>query len=146
MNLIPYKPEHAIEVIQDGPNEPNLGLCNLTIEQAQEKAKHGPCFSGEHDGRIVGCGGITIPYEGFGEAWAVYVHDIGQHHIDPNIARNAFYDMILEKNIVRCQTKLRTDFPTGVTYAEWLGFKFEAQLEKYFPDHTDAFMYKIIGD
>lgn len=147
LNFIDYKPEHAIAIIKQGANEPNLVLSNFVVEQAQVKAEEtGPSWTVEHDGRIVGCGGITISYDGFGEAWAVCVHDTKRFPSIHRGIRDKLFEMIIENDLIRCQITLRTDFPVGVEYAEWLGFKYEATLAKYFPDHTDAYMYVIIGE
>lgn len=146
MKTIPYRPEHAAEVIASGSTEPELAICPLTITLMEMRTIAGPAYTWEHEGRIVGCGGMTIPYKGFGEAWAIYVHDIKEIKSHPKAVYNKLHEVIAENEIIRCQIILRTDFPESIKYAEFLGFKFEAKHEKYFPDGTDAYMYVIIGE
>ena len=70
--------------------------------------------------------------------------DNGKFHIDPQIGKNWRDERIDEYKLWRLQTPLRSDFAVGVDYSKWLGFVFEARLENYHTDGTDALMYKII--
>ena len=87
---------------------------------------------------------VAIFYPGFGDAWALYVSDIGKYHFDPKIAKASFHKMIADNKLVRCQAAVRADYDEGAKYVEWLGFEFEARLRRYLHDGTDALMYVII--
>lgn len=141
---VDYEPAHAIEILTCRAKEPKLELNEQTIAWANMMGDKGPCMTGLFDGKPVSCGGIWILWPGVGEQWMLNVDDIGNYHIDPQIAKDWMYEKIDEHRLWRLQTPLRSDFPAGVEYSKWLGFKFEARLECYHTDGTDALMYKII--
>ncbi len=142
--LVDYEAEHAVEILSAGAREPKLVLSKQTIEWAGMMGDKGPCVTGMFDGRPVSCGGIWILWPGCGEQWMINVLNIGDYHIDPQIAKNWMYEKIDEHRLWRLHTPLRSDFPAGVEYSQWLGFEFEARLENYHTDGTDALMYSII--
>lgn len=144
--LVDYEPEHAIEILTRGAKEPKLVLDEQTKAWAQMMGGKGPCMTGMFDGKPVSCGGIWIMWPGVGEQWMINAADIGNYHIDPQIAKEWMYAKIDKYKIWRLQTPLRSDFPAGVEYSQWLGFKFEARLEGYHTDGSDALMYKIITE
>ena len=124
--LIEYKPEHALEIITIGAKEPGLELSDLTAQWAQIMGDKGPAMTGMFDGKPVSCGGIYLCWPGVGEQWMLNRFDIGDYHIDPQIAKDWMYEKIDEYRLWRLQAPLRSDFPAGVEYSEWLGFKYEA--------------------
>ncbi len=142
--FIEYSSVHAIEIITGGAKEPGLVLNENTANWAQMMGLSGPCITGRFDGRIVSCAGIWIVWPGVGEQWAVNVSQIGDYHIDPQIGKRWLYRAIDEYKLWRVQVPARSDFPVGADYLRWLGFEFEATLENYHPDGSDALMYKII--
>lgn len=144
--LVDYQPAHAIEILAGGATEPKLELNDQTIEWANIMGDKGPCATGVFDGRPVSCGGIWILWPGVGEQWALNIHDIGDYHIDPAIAKDWMYEKIDEYKLWRLHTPIRSDFPSAVLYTEWLGFKFETRLGNYHSDGSDALMYKIITE
>ncbi len=90
--LVDYQPEHAVEILTGGAREPHLSLDETTRKWAQMMGAKGPCCSGMLDARVVGCGGIWILWPGVGEQWALNVKDIGDCHIDPQIAKDWMYE------------------------------------------------------
>ncbi len=143
--LVDYKPEHAVEIAKGGVIQPECEFNNEVEAWAEALAQH-PATTGMWDGRPVSCGGIVIfvPKQR-GEAWFLAASDIGDLHIDPQLARTWLYDRIIENELVRVESPCRADFPAGVTYVKYLGFKLEARLEKYWGPETDALMYVIIN-
>ncbi len=142
--LVDYKPEHAVEVIGAGAKEPGLEINEITSGWAKVMGEKGPAVTGMFDGKPVSCGGIWLCWPGVGEQWMVNRFDIGKFHIDPAIAKSWMYEKIDEYKLWRLQTPLRSDFKDGVQYSTWLGFEYEATLENYHTDGTDALMYKMI--
>ena len=143
LEIVDYEPKHAIDLL-DSPRQQGLEDRKITEQLAEEKARH-PAFTGIWNGRIVGCGGIHIIRPGFGEAWALYADDVASLHIDPQLAKAKFHEMIRDNNILICQAPLRADWQVGIKYAEFMGFVFEERKEKYFPDGCDALMYVIMN-
>lgn len=50
-------------------------------EQTISHASHGPSFTAEHDGKILGCGGVVVVWPGMGACWMMLAEDIGTHGI-----------------------------------------------------------------
>lgn len=144
----PYKWQDALELLKD-PNEKGLKNQKGAIRWAKLNETEGVGYTAVCDGKIIGCGGIRIYWEGVGEAWAVYPRKVGQMHLDPQIAKKKLYEMIEENKLKRVQSTPRCDWPEGLTYSKWLGFKVEGKMRKYLPDNgelVDCFMMSIIKD
>ena len=144
--LIDYKPEHAMEVVQNGVLQPNLKFCDKVQPWAVELAEH-PSKTVIFNGRIVGCGGIVILYPKHrAEAWALAVEDVAKLRIDHRKIRCQLYDWIIEYELKRIEAPLRADFEAGISYAQHMGFEYETTLKYYHPDGVDAKMHVIIRD
>src|SRR5690349_7364999 len=48
-------------------------------EQTVQHAAHGPAFTAECDGKIIGCGGVVVIWPGMGACWMLLAEDIGTH-------------------------------------------------------------------
>lgn len=139
-----YEPSDALE-IKGRTNEKAADKLDDFDRAAESHAVCGPAFTGVLDGRIVGCGGVTLKHAGVGEAWMLCVDDIEQlGSIDPKRARDLLYLMTDEYKLHRLQAPIRADFPAGVSYARWIGFEYEATLKQYHPDKCDALMHVIL--
>lgn len=149
VEIRPYKWQDALELLKD-PNEKGLKDQKDAIRWAKLNETEGVGYTAICDGRIIGCGGIRIYWEGVGEAWAVYPKKVGQMHLDPQIAKKKLYEMIEENKLKRVQSTPRCDWPEGLTYSKWLGFKVEGKMKQYLPDGNgglvDCFMMSIIKD
>lgn len=146
IELIQYKAEHAIEVIASRSQEPGLKITGLMKEWAKQKESitSKTVVFGK---KIIGCGGIEICWPGMAEAWAVSICNLKDFHVSPKIVKRQLQFWIKEHNLTRVQAPMRVDFPVGIRFAEFLGFKDEnARLKKYHFDKTDALMYAITGD
>ena len=137
---IPYKPEHAKEIIAYGA----IGICEVTPEQIELFAKvklNGSAFTTVCDGRIVACAGIEKMWDGVGQAWVLCVKDIGQVYMNPQDNRAKFLE--IAKPFHRVQAPLAADFPAGISFAKYMGFKQESVMKRFHPDGTDALMYVL---
>ena len=153
IELIPYKAEHAIEVISQQSKQPCLDVSELTKQWAKTKTcpASTTCVS---DGKILGCAGLEICWPGMAEVWALFASDISKYHIIPKMAKQQLESWIKEYDLKRVQAPLRTDFPAGIRFAEFLGFKPDGWpevpkgvlMKNYHPDGTSAIMYSVTGD
>ena len=144
IEIIDYKPEHALEIMNNAV-EPGLCKSSMTIEDAQALANY-PAKTGVLDGRIIGCGGVVIIREGFGEAWVIMVSDMKKLKIDPRIAMNQLWKWIKEYKLIRTQAPLIADWELGLKYARFIGFEHEAILKNYHGKGVSADMHVILGD
>jgi hypothetical protein len=142
--LVDYLPQHALQILAGDVTEPGLVLDDQAVQFAHDAAGNGPCTTGMFDGKPVSCGGFETIRRGFAEIWMINVSDIGRYHIDPRAAKQWIYDEIARLKFWRVQTPLRTGYRAGELYVKWLGFRFEARLECYHVDGSDALMYTII--
>ena len=146
IELIQYKAEHAIEVIANRAQQPGLKVTGL-IEQWAKHKESVISRTVVLGSKIIGCGGIEMCWPGMAEAWAVSIDDIRDYLVNPRKVKLQLHSWIKEHNLIRIQAPMRADFPAGIRFAEFLGFKDEnARLRNYHPDGTDALMYAIIGD
>lgn len=136
--------------LKDKPNQKGLKGHKDYEKWVKHNIENGPSWTGELDGVIVGCGGIVIHWKGFGEAWVVMPEKIGAKHIDPQLAKAKLYEMIEDKDLKRTEICPRCDWPPGLSYARFLGFKVEGKRRKYMPDAdgtlVDCFMMSIIRE
>ena len=136
---IPYKPEHAKDIIAYGAT----GYCgDYTAEQIETLANvklNGAAFTCVYNGRIVSCGGYELMWAGVAQAWFLCVNDINPLLIKDS--KRKFLE--ITKGISRVQAPLRSDFPVGVRFAEYMGFKLESVMKRFHPDGTDALMYVL---
>lgn len=146
LEFIDYEPEHAVLLFKEGLRQANLKYCD-EVEQWSRAVGEFPAKTGIIDGRMVGCGGLIILQERHrAEGWIILVHDIEKLRVDHRMVRRQLQEWIREYELDRVEAPLRQDFTAGFSYAIHLGFKFEAILEKYHPDNTDAFMHVIIKE
>lgn len=136
--------------LKDRPNQKGLKGHKDLEKWLKHNIKNGPSWTGVLDGVIVGCGGIVIHWPGFGEAWVVMPEGIGAKHIDPQLAKAKLYKMIEDNDLKRTEISPRCDWPPGLSYARYLGFKVEGKRRKYMPDAdgtlVDCFMMSIIRE
>jgi len=141
-----FKPQDAME-IKGGVLEPTIESHPKRAEWAQDHSSLGPAYTGIKDGKIIGCGGIMMLWEGVGEGWANFSPEIQQ------CPKSLFYcmkkglDILWDAyDIVRVQAMTRADFPQANRLLEHLGFVQESRLRKFWWDQTDAFMYAKVRD
>jgi hypothetical protein len=145
IETIPYKAAHAHEIVATHRSVVDSGIkfgdeVGVVADFMESCAKSATYMV---DGRIVGCGGICVISPGEGEAWALYVADIGQVHIDPKIPKKRFWQWIEELKLTRVQAPIRDGFERGEQYARFLGFDFEETREDYYGPGNDAKMWVI---
>jgi hypothetical protein len=146
---IPYRPEHAKEIIAHGA----IGIGEVTAEQIELCSNvklNGVAFTTICDGRVVACAGIEA-YESsasnsckdIGQAWVLCVNDIGKIHMNPQDNRAKFFE--IAKPFRRVHAPMKPDFLPGLKFAEYMGFHYESTLKKCNPDGSDALIY-VLGD
>ena len=136
---IPYKPEHAKEIISFGAT----GYCGeYTDDQIEALANvklNGKAYTCVYNGRIVSCGGYELMWPGVAQAWFLCVNDINSMLIKES--KRLFLE--ITKGLNRVQAPLRSDFEIGERFAKYMGFKQESVMKRYNPDGTDALMYVL---
>ncbi len=106
------------------------------------------CFTALYESQIVAVGGCQIRWEGVGLFWLFLTADCKKHDFFGVIALDAIkkkVDELIERNkLFRAEAYIRPDFPEAIKMIEFLGFNWEGNMEKFFPDKHDAFLYARI--
>ena len=84
-------------------------------------------------------------WDGVAEGWVMASKRIFNYKIKSASLIKRRLNLLCKNNkIVRLQTSVKSNFDTGVRFAEWLGLKKEGLMVHYGPDGSDYFrMAKI---
>ena len=147
IEIVTFKKAHYIELMAGNVIEHTLSRTPAVVAATAEIfASRGPAFTAMLGREILGCAGVMIMWPGVGEAWAVFNEKVSllfkkEAYV---YAANHLYAIIKHKNLHRVQAHCRVDLPKAIRYAENLGFKREAVMEKYDEDGTDHYLYAMV--
>lgn len=145
IEIIKFQPEHMIKLCKSTIVEGGVGNDQQTAIWAKARFESGPAYTGMYNGRIVGCGGVTIYWEGVGQAWSVFPKWVRLFKREAFCYVKKGLDIVLEEhNLHRIEATWRTDYPQDMKWLEHLGFKRECLMEKYCPDGCGAYLYSIV--
>ena len=103
------------------------------------------CYALEHEGKILGIGGIRLINMTTAWAWVDITDCAGEHIIVGYRVIKEWMDILTkEKGIRRLQAYIDPDFPEAVRMIEHLGFEYEFTMKDFLPN-GDAYMYKRIS-
>jgi len=101
-----------------------------------------------YENSIVAVGGLQVRWEGVGLLWLMLTASCkkdGLHGLRALYAiRDKMHELIISNKLWRAEAVIRTDFPKAIKMIEFLGFKRDCKMEKFFPDKTDAYLYSRI--
>ena len=147
INITPLKAEDILYVIEHGVKEVGLKAhpTKDMIQAAREREESGLCTTGWVDGKIVGCGGIDILWEGVGEVWLMLTPYINEKPKEGyRCIREGFNKLIENNNLRRIQGYGRAGFHEAHIPFKHLGFSVEGKMKQYTPDGVDCIMYARI--
>lgn len=145
LEIIKYKPEHMIKLCKSTLVEGGIDNPADVEKWANSRFKDGPAYTGMYNGRIVGCGGVSIYWAGVGQAWAVFPKWVTIFKREAYCyIKKGLNIIITEYDMRRIEATWRTDYPDKMHWLEHLGFQREGLLRKYCPDGCDAWMYAYI--
>ena len=105
-------------------------------------------YAVEYEGSLVAVGGLHVRWEGVGLLWLMltaHSKKSGLHGLRALCAiKEKTDELIAKNNLWRAEALIRPDFKQAIKMIKFLGLTLESRLEKYFPDKTDAFLYKRI--
>ena len=113
---------------------------------AQQRVEQGTGITGIVNGKIVGCAGIDILWEGVGEAWCLLSMETDKFPIKTFLTiKDGLAWLIEDNNLRRVQAFGDVGFHRAHTLFKHLGFKPEGIARKYLPNGNDAILYaKVI--
>jgi hypothetical protein len=143
MTVIPFVPEHLVEMtMQDNPdNTGNLDRDTL-LRKAQEKL-NGPAITLiDDENRIVMCGGIINIWQGVGEAWSVSSTIAARYPKSILSTARKFIGRCSEYH--RIQAIVIDGFIRAEKLLAHLGFEREGTMRKYSASGQDYKLFSIV--
>jgi hypothetical protein len=143
--IVPYERDHGDEMVTFGMNDKLMEHDASYEENRIDFALPGLSFSLLANDQLVCSGGIFPLWDGVAEGWVMASKRIFDYKIKSASLIKRRLNLLCKNNkIVRLQTSVKSNFDTGVRFAEWLGLKKEGLMVHYGPDGSDYFrMAKI---
>ena len=138
--IVPYKTQHGDEMIEFGLNDKLMDIDANFTENRIDFALVGLSFTLLHNNNPVCSGGIVPLWNGVAEGWVISSKRIYKERIRASRLIRKRTDILCAANkIWRLQTAVKSNFKTGLRFAEFLGFKNEGLMKAYGPDKTDYY-------
>lgn len=103
-----------------------------------ELAEKGLVWTAEHDGAILGIGGVEPQWENRATAFALLSDDSGPHF--PAI-HSAVVEFLDNAPYRRIEATVDVGFKQGHRWIKMLGFELEGYMKAYRPDGADMLLY-----
>ena len=138
--IVPYNTQHGDEMIEFGLNDKLMDVDASFTENRIDFALAGLSFTLLHNNNPVCSGGIVPLWTGVAEGWVISSKRIYKERIKASRLIRKRTDILCAANkIWRLQTAVKSNFKTGLRFAEFLGFKNEGLMKAYGPDKTDYY-------
>jgi len=138
--VVPYETQHGDEMIEFGLNDKLMDIDAGFTENRIDFALAGLSFTLLHNNNPVCSGGIVPLWNGVAEGWVISSKRIYKERIRASRLIRKRTDLLCAANkIWRLQTAVKSNFKTGLRFAEFLGFKNEGLMKAYGPDKTDYY-------
>jgi|TARA_A100001391_G_scaffold189885_1_gene161724 hypothetical protein len=138
--IVPYNTQHGDEMIEFGLNDKLMDIDANFTENRIDFALVGLSFTLLHNNNPVCSGGIVPLWNGVAEGWVISSKRIYKERIRASRLIRKRTDLLCAANkIWRLQTAVKSNFKTGLRFAEFLGFKNEGLMKAYGPDKTDYY-------
>jgi len=103
-------------------------------------------FTAITDNSFICSGGIVPMWQGVFEGWVIGSNKIWDHPVlAARTIKKGLNQLYLDNNITRLQTAVRADFPMGMKFAKWLGFKNEGLMKKYDMEGKDFYRFARVS-
>lgn len=143
-----FKPEH-IKHITDGRDDvekkwEGIGISPLT-RQHWMTDEH-PAYTAFDGDRILGCAGVLILWDGFGEGWVWINKELAEKHAlwFHKTVKGILWAIIKEYDLRRVQCTVDINYVMGTKWARALGFKEESQMPDCGPKGETFVRYVIL--
>lgn len=137
--IVPFVPEHLesmdVQHAQRGTFPEGSRAYALSLMRG------GPCWSVIIYGRVVACGGLFVPWEGRGIAWAIISSDAPFVTLTRAVLRVLAMPGIPRR--VECFVDVH--FQQGMRWAEMLGFQREGLMRSFTPDGRDHVLFARVA-
>ena len=150
MKLIPYLPEHALQMFTYERDK---------IVTSSENFSNWACINAEtgfsntvvQGGKILLCAGVKDMWDmencRIGEAWALFSTEGKNFNISlVRVLKRGLIRILKTQKYWRIQAKAREKDTLSGRLLLTLGFKYEGTLRKFEFDGTDTLMFSIVGE
>ena len=138
--IVPYETQHGDEMIEFGLNDKLMDIDANFTENRIDAAVAGMAFTLLCNSQPIVSGGIFPLWNGVAEGWVISSKRIYKERIRASRLIRKRTDLLCAANkIWRLQTAVKSNFKTGLRFAEFLGFKNEGLMKAYGPDKTDYY-------
>jgi len=141
--LLPFNPADLIEL--DARETINItGALNI----AKQIHTNSTSFTARMDGRVLGCAGVFIKWEGTGQAWVMMSSELALHAVwFHRCVRRLLRHVIDANDLRRVEAVVRADSSRNCDWIETLGFIRETpQPMKHYRPEGDYYLYALTGD
>ena len=138
--IVAYQQEHGSTMIANGLNDKLMDLDASYEENRIDAAVAGMAFTLLLNNQPIVSGGIFPLWHGVAEGWVISSKRIFDVKVKAARLIKQRTDILCAANkIWRLQTTVKSNFKTGLRFAEFLGFKNEGLMRGYGPDKTDYY-------
>lgn len=136
--LVPFKAEHLLSLNnRDG---------RQFIDKYLDIERSSVAYTGMVEGKIIGCAGIIVAWDGVGMAWAAITPAAEPHMIwVSKIIRRFMRDIIRAHKLHRVEMVALADSQRNQRWAEFMGFSREGSVARqYTTDRRDMIRYEWV--
>ena len=138
--VVPYEIQHGDEMIEFGLNDTLMDGDATFKENRIDFAGAGLAYTLLDNNVPICSGGIVPLWTGVAEGWVISSKRIYKERIRASRLIRKRTDILCAANkIWRLQTAVKSNFKTGLRFAEFLGFKNEGLMKAFGPDKTDYY-------
>ena len=138
--IVSYQRQHGSTMIAMGLNDKLMDLDASYEENRIDAAVAGMAFTLLCNSQPIVSGGIFPLWNGVAEGWVISSKRIFNIKVKAARLIKRRTDILCAANkIWRLQTTVKSNFKTGLRFAEFLGFKNEGLMRGYGPDQTDYY-------
>jgi hypothetical protein len=94
----------------------------------------GLAWTAEHDGDVIGCGGLAPQWENRAILWALIGQNAGEHFVKIHRETKKFITLAPYRRI---EAQVDVGFEPGIRWMKMLGFELEAYKRAFRPDGAD---------
>lgn len=130
-SLVPYVPEHAITLWQNGNRQKvaTIGL-GMVEEKAVRHAAEGVAFTLLKDDEIIGCGGVDIKGTD-GLAWILFSFDVTRYSKTAmRVTKTALEGIIEQNGLNQVHALINSKDVAAQAWAYVLGFTYQPSIPK----------------
>ena len=144
IKIVPFEFEHAKYIAYNEMNADIVNVKERYLKNLEQLVKPKTSWTGIIDDKIIAAGGMVELWDHVYEGWVMATADIQKHPVaTARIIKKIFAKVMVEHEVHRLQTTVKSDYEIGHKFAKWLGLEKEGLMRKYLDDN-DYYLYSRI--